>query len=106
MENALNEYINAIKNDYANQKWSSNSEVKNKMIEEFNNGLSYIEGKKYIKVIKNGSVHSFIVKENEGKFRKGDILKAASWNAPAKNHARGNIFESYHISWTGADYMR
>jgi hypothetical protein len=106
MENALNEYINAIKNDYANQKWSSNSEVKNKMIEEFNNGLSYIEGKKYIKVVKNGSVHSFIVKENEGKFRKGDILKAASWNAPAKNHARGNIFGIYHISWTGADYMR
>lgn len=49
------------------------------------------EGKKYFKIIKNNrvgtsrSVHSFVNKEN------GDILKAASWNAPAK-HKRGNIF--------------
>lgn len=105
MEMALNQYLENIKKDYANQKWSSNSQLKDKMIEEFNKSLSYVDGKKYIKVIKNGSVHSFIVKEDHGKFKKGDILKAASWNAPAKNAARGNIFGEYVIYWTGTYYM-
>jgi hypothetical protein len=48
-------------------------------------------GQRYIRVVvsrggdSGRSVHSFIDKTN------GDILKAASWKAPAK-HARGNIF--------------
>jgi len=46
-------------------------------------------GRKYVKLIRksNGSesVHCFVNKEN------GDVLKAASFNTPAK-HARGNIF--------------
>ena len=49
-------------------------------------------GKKYVKIISKAqsgsgsSVWAFIVKET------GDILKPASWKAPAK-HARGNIFD-------------
>ena len=39
-------------------------------------------------------------------FKKGDILKAASWSAPAKNRARGNILEgNYPIQWTGPLYL-
>jgi hypothetical protein len=37
--------------------------------------------------------------------KKGDILKAASWNMPAQNAARGNIFGDYIVRWTGALYM-
>ena len=57
-------------------------------------------GKKYIKISKadnggNGSksVHSFIVSVDDPKKgqKMGDVLKPASWKAPAK-HARGNIF--------------
>jgi len=45
-------------------------------------------GKKYVKITcDNRSVYCFIDTTN------GDILKPASWKAPAK-HARGNIFES------------
>ena len=58
-------------------------------------------GRKYIKIIKvddggNGSksVHSFVNAEN------GDILKPASWRAPAK-HARGNIFKKINLEQSG-----
>ena len=51
-------------------------------IDEF----SYKVNKKYIRVVCGGSVHCFVNLEN------GDVLKAASWSAPAKI-ARGNIFD-------------
>lgn len=48
------------------------------------------EGPRYIKVIRDDrsqrSVHLFVDKRN------GDVLKAASWKAPAKG-ARSNIFD-------------
>jgi hypothetical protein len=48
--------------------------------------LGVIEGKRYFKIVeKDGGVFAFIDKNN------GDVLKPASWSAPAK-HARGNIF--------------
>jgi hypothetical protein len=46
------------------------------MIDEFNARIRVTEGKKYIKVIQGTSVWGFIVKEDGGKFRKGDILKS------------------------------
>ena len=49
--------------------------------------FTYKNNKKYVKVIRGGSVHCFVDKTN------GDVLKAAGWKAPAK-HARGNIFDS------------
>lgn len=53
------------------------------------------EGSKYVKVLSvtfGRSAHSFIVKADGPKFKAGDVLKAASWNAPAKNFRRANIF--------------
>lgn len=48
--------------------------------------LYALNGKRYIKVCLKGSgVYAFIDKTN------GDVLKPASWAAPAKT-ARGNIF--------------
>jgi len=44
-------------------------------------------------------VHSFVEKST------GDILKAASWAAPARNFTRGNVYitSSYEnrVRWTG-----
>ena len=54
--------------------------------------ISVKRGRRYAKVIKTErlgegrSVHSFVDLTN------GDILKAASWKAPAK-HARGSVYE-------------
>lgn len=71
--------------------------------------ISYDFGNKYIKIIKKWgggqtSVCGFIVNcHNDKQFAYGDLLKASSWKAPAKNKARGNIFEieGKKFSWTG-----
>ena len=105
MNEALNNLIETIKFDYANYS-DRTSEVRQRMIEDFNKNISFKIGKKYTKIITGGSVWGFIVNNDEGKFRKGDILKAASWAAPAKNHARGNILDGgYSIAWTGPHYI-
>jgi len=75
--------------------------------ENFADKFSFKMGKKYIKVIHDGSAWAFIVtKDGEG-YRKGDILKASSWSAPAKNSPRGNIIDGgYRVEWTGPLYLR
>ncbi len=64
-------------------------------------------GKKYIKIVCDNSVAAFVVGvDNDKEFKKGDILMAAVWNAPARNKARGNILRGgYPITWTGACYL-
>ena len=102
----LDQLLEDIKADY--KRWSGNlTHARQDMIDEFCAKVRYTDGKKYIKVIQGTSVWGFIVKEDGGKFRKGDILKAAGWNAPATNSARGNIIDGgYSIQWTGPMYLR
>ena len=102
--------IEAIKTDY--RGWMLRDEeytqVQKDMIERFEQGIGYSEGKKYIKITKenNGCVWGFVVKEDGPKFKAGDILKAAGWNAPATNAARGNVFDGFQINWTGPNYLK
>lgn len=79
-------------------------EIAAKMVDEYRNGLRIEYGKKYAKVIKGGSVHTFIQLEDDANFKRGDILKAASWKVPAKNFKRGNILtgDFKNVRWTGA----
>jgi len=96
--------IEKIKADYATFSRGGYTELRKQMIAEFNNSIEVIAGRKYIKIVSNGSVWGFIIiGENDKQFRRGDILKAAGWNAPARNFARGNILEgNYKVHWTGA----
>jgi dTDP-4-amino-4,6-dideoxygalactose transaminase len=73
-------------------------------IKEFEDALEMKFGSKYIKILSGGSAHSFIVNtDKDAKFKKGDILMAASWSSPARNKPRGNIFDgTYRVRWTGA----
>jgi hypothetical protein len=48
--------------------------------------FSFTVGRKYVKVIGGGGVHSFVNMIN------GDVLKPAGWSKPAK-HARGNVYD-------------
>ena len=84
------------------------TEIRERMEEEYNTGLGYEVHTKYIKVVsdKHGScsVCAFVVNtENDKKFRFGDILKPAGWRGPTRNFARGNILENDFrgVHWTG-----
>ena len=113
MNNEMTTLIENIKEDYlawtarcANAKGCVTlTETNKKMIAEFDEGISYKAGTKYIKITReHGGVWGFVVNtDNDKKFKKGDILKAAGYAAPARNFARGNILEDGYISrWTGA----
>lgn len=99
----LNAYLEHIRKDYAGFM-QPNTDTRKEMVKEFNASVRVEEGRKYYKVIERNSVHSFICKEDMGRFKRGDILKAASWAAPAKNFARGNILLGTWkaVRWTGA----
>ena len=73
--------------------------------------LSLKPGRKFIKVVEGTRVWGFVAKV-DGTHKglpmlKGDILKAATWHAPAK-HSRGSIFDTKmhnSFSWTGPNYL-
>jgi hypothetical protein len=116
MQQQIKTLIEDIVTDYRNWQGLSvksrghddYSDVQNDMFDRFKSRISFKEGKKYIKIFtEGGSVWGFVVKQDDAKFRKGDILKAAGWNAPARNAARGNILDGgYKIEWTGPLYLR
>ena len=112
MMEALSYMETAMIEDY-NHFMTRDDEVTAKMRFEFATGIEVSYGKKYIKIITgkhggNRSVWGFIVNTDEDKkFKKGDLLKAAGWVAPARNSARGNILKGgYVINWTGPLYLK
>mgnify|MGYP001557725153 CR=1 FL=1 len=102
IEQGIKNLIEASNEDYKNGNCNES------MLNEFVNGWSVTNGKKFIKICKaKYGVHSFIVKEDFKHFKKGDVLKPASWRAPALNQARGNVLKgNYPIQWTGPLYLR
>jgi len=84
------------------------SEHNKVMMQEYADKIEFAEGRKYIKVLQNRTAWGFIVAtDNDKVFKKGDILMAAGYNAPARNKARGNIFDldNTRVQWTGANYL-
>ena len=122
MVTALNDHTNnlldLIREDYSDwselcEKYDGASEsrkkIKDEMIEEFNQGLTFEKGRKYLKIIssrRNGQrcVWGFVVAcTDDKKFQFGDILKAGGWAAPARNFSRGNVFKlgARRFRWSG-----
>ena len=100
IKDGIQNLINASIEDY-----NSGTKLES-MKEEFANSWVVKEGPKYIKIIRKGSVHAFIVKKDFKHFKSGDVLKPASWAAPALNSPRGNVLEgNYPMCWTGPLYL-
>jgi len=113
MQTQIENLLEKIKADYIN--WSTKNGTKEissytqGVLDAFDDNVEVKHGKKYIKILGGVSsgVWGFIVAtDNHPKFKKGDILKAAGYNAPATNAARGNIVDGgYTINWTGPQYL-
>ena len=95
---ALKDLFEAIQADY--DRWRTIAEIGLKQMD-----FDYIVGNKYIRVITDDKIWGYLLIEDDKKFKKGDILMAANWTNPYRNHARGNIFDEYEISWTGPKYI-
>ena len=98
------------KEDYINMSTSNGKKeltgYSKEQVDNWDSKTKVSMGKKYIKIVQDTGVFCFVVKENFKHFLKGDILKAAGYNAPALNRARGNVLTgNYYVQWTGPLYM-
>ena len=103
VSDGIQNMIAAATHDYTKSNFSE------RMNKEFTEGWVVKEGTKYIKIMTNngGSAWGFVVNtDSDKKFKKGDLLKCAGWNKPARNAARGNVLSGgYNINWTGPLYL-
>ena len=95
LEFGLALYLDHLRKDYGSNGYHMNKE------------FSYEVGRKYVHVIMSDnqrSSHSWVMLSDDKKFKRGDILKSATWRGPARNFKRGNILtgDYQNIRWCGA----
>ena len=110
LDEGIKNLMAGAKQDYVRMSTSGGRELtgySKEQVDNWDSKTSVRPGKKYIKVVQENGVFCFIVKEDFKHFKKGDILKAAGYNAPALNSARGNVLTgNYAIQWTGPLYLK
>jgi hypothetical protein len=109
IDDGINNMLDAAAHDYKSMGSTYRTS------EEFRAKFMVTVGQKYIKIGRvsdhtpgrMGSVWGFVVNtDNDKKFKKGDVLKAAGFNAPARNAPRGNVLDGgFNIRWTGPLYL-
>ena len=108
IDDGINNMLDAAAWDYKQRGFT------NKGYDTFRKNFIVKVGKKYIKIgrksdynDKIGQVWAFVVNTDDDKlFQRGDILKAAGFNAPARNAPRGNVLNGgFPIQWTGPLYL-
>ena len=109
LKDGITNMMLGAKNDYIRMSTMGGKELtgySKEQVDNWDNKTKVIEGKKYIKIVQDTGVFAFVMKEDSGHLKKGDILKAAGYNKPTLNSARGNVLNgNYHIQWTGPLYM-
>ena len=109
LKDGITNMMVGAKDDYIKMSTSGGKELtgySKEQVDNWDNKTKISEGKKYIKIVQDTGVFAFVMKEDSGHLKKGDILKAAGYNKPALNSARGNVLNgNYHIQWTGPLYM-
>ena len=102
-EKLLNDLRTIALEDF--KKWwgKQSSDYITEEIAKYPEKFKFTINPKYIKIVSGGSVFGFIVNSTTDKqFKYGDLLKSAG-QVPAKNFARGSIFDlaNARIRWTG-----
>ena len=109
LKDGITNMMLGAKDDYIRMSTSGGKELtgySKEQVDNWDNKTKVSEGKKYIKIVQDTGVFAFVMKEDSGHLKKGDILKAAGYNKPALNSARGNVLNgNYYIQWTGPLYM-
>ena len=110
LEQGINNMMAGAKEDYISMSTGYGKReltgYSKEQADNWDNKTKVSMGKKYVKIVQDTGVFCFVVKEDFKHFKKGDILKAAGYNAPALNSARGNVLNGdYAIQWTGPLYM-
>ena len=110
LKDGITNMMLGAKDDYIRMSTSGGKELtgySKEQVDNWDNKTKVSEGKKYIKIVQDTGVFAFVMKEDSGRFKKGDILKAAGYNKPALNSARGNVLTgNYAIQWTGPLYLK
>ena len=110
LKDGITNMMLGAKNDYIRMSTSGGKELtgySKEQVDNWDNKTKVSEGKKYIKIVQDTGVFAFVMKEDSGHLKKGDILKAAGYNKPALNSARGNVLSgNYAIEWTGPLYLK
>ena len=110
LKDGITNMMNGAKDDYIRMSTSGGKELTGyslEQVEQWDNKTKVSEGKKYIKIVQDTGVFACVMKEDSGRFKKGDILKAAGYNKPALNSPRGNVLKGdYQIQWTGPLYLK
>ena len=108
IDDGINNMLDAAAHDYSKGGYTHRTS------DDFRNDFMVKVGQKYIKIGrksdyngKMGQVWCFVVNtDDDAKFKRGDILKAAGFNAPARNAPRGNVLDGgFPIQWTGPLYL-
>ena len=110
LKDGITNMMLGAKNDYIRMSTSNGKKelvgYSKEQVDNWDNKTRVTEGKKYIKIVQDTGVFAFVMKEDSGHLKKGDVLKAAGYNKPALNSARGNVLNgNYYIQWTGPLYM-
>ena len=110
LDEGIKNLMSGAKSDYVRMSTMGGKELtgySKEQVDNWDKKTKISQGKKYIKVVQDTGVFCFIAKEDFKHFKKGDILKAAGYNAPALNSARGNVLTgNYPIQWTGPLYLK
>ena len=110
LNDGITNMMNGAKDDYIKMSTIGGKELtgySKEQVDNWDNNTKVKEGKKYIKIVHGNGVFAFVMKEDSGRFKKGDVLKAAGYNKPALNSARGNVLNgNYAIQWTGPLYLK
>ena len=90
LKDGITNMMLGAKDDYIKMSTSGGKELtgySKEQVDNWDNKTKISEGKKYIKIVQDTGVFAFVMKEDSGHLKKGDVLKAAGYNKPALNAA-------------------